>query len=266
MSRTLPRAKPRNRRMNCAGLSSGIEVEEPRRRVQFLFQNEHSLVLDDVADFAVLIEQVAEFPGAHRAYLDARRIAPRAGPLDAEGALLHNALGPRPVAQVVGVGVDLGFRDFGLGPVEVPGAVGTGRHAVPAADAPVVVDHHDPIFFRPGGAGRAYLGAGRVAALLALDRDVEMPLLGDLGGRVVGVGGGEIDALVFLHREHLDPLNLRIARLVVLRHACVAENNQSRNPQIQWIKVLSMEKDKGVDFSAADPYYAPAEAPEEGHF
>jgi molybdopterin-containing oxidoreductase family iron-sulfur binding subunit len=49
-------------------------------------------------------------------------------------------------------------------------------------------------------------------------------------------------------------------------YACVKENNQSRDPQIQWIKVLSMEKDKGIDFSAADPYYAPAEVPEEGHF
>jgi molybdopterin-containing oxidoreductase family iron-sulfur binding subunit len=49
-------------------------------------------------------------------------------------------------------------------------------------------------------------------------------------------------------------------------HACVEENNQSRDPEVQWIKVFSMEKSKGVDFTEADPYYQPAEVPEEGHF
>ena len=49
-------------------------------------------------------------------------------------------------------------------------------------------------------------------------------------------------------------------------HACVAENNQSRDPEVQWIRVLSMEKEKGVDFRDADPYYSPAEVPEAGHF
>ncbi len=62
---------------------------------------------------------------------------------------------------------------------------------------------------------------------------------------------------------------LDISRCIGCRrcvYACVAENNQSRDPQIQWIRVLSMEKEKGVDFSSADPYYQPAEVPEEGHF
>jgi molybdopterin-containing oxidoreductase family iron-sulfur binding subunit len=49
-------------------------------------------------------------------------------------------------------------------------------------------------------------------------------------------------------------------------YACVEENNQSRNPQLHWIKVLSMEKEKGVDLAHANPYYEPAEVPEEGHF
>ena len=48
--------------------------------------------------------------------------------------------------------------------------------------------------------------------------------------------------------------------------ACVHENNQSREPQIQWIRVLSMNKDKGIDFSDANPYYSPAEVPEAGRF
>ena len=49
-------------------------------------------------------------------------------------------------------------------------------------------------------------------------------------------------------------------------YACVAENNQSRNPQIHWIRVLQMEKEKGVDVLNADPYYDPAQVPEPGRF
>ncbi len=62
---------------------------------------------------------------------------------------------------------------------------------------------------------------------------------------------------------------LDISRCIGCRrcvYACVEENNQSRDPQIHWIRVLSMDKEKGVDFTHANPYYQPAEVPEEGHF
>ncbi len=49
-------------------------------------------------------------------------------------------------------------------------------------------------------------------------------------------------------------------------HACVEENNQSRDPEMQWIRVLQMDKEKGIDFTHADPYYEPEKVPEEGHF
>lgn len=49
-------------------------------------------------------------------------------------------------------------------------------------------------------------------------------------------------------------------------YACVKENNQSRDPQIQWIRVLEQEKAKGVDLAEADPYYNPDEVPREGYF
>jgi Fe-S-cluster-containing dehydrogenase component len=49
-------------------------------------------------------------------------------------------------------------------------------------------------------------------------------------------------------------------------YACVDENNQSRDPQVHWIRVLAMEKEKGIDFSHADPYYQPEKVPEEGRF
>lgn len=62
---------------------------------------------------------------------------------------------------------------------------------------------------------------------------------------------------------------LDISRCIGCRrceYACVEENNQSRDPQVHWIRVLSMDKEKGVDFTHADPYYQPAEVPEEGRF
>lgn len=49
-------------------------------------------------------------------------------------------------------------------------------------------------------------------------------------------------------------------------HACVKENNQSRDPEIQWIRVLQMDKEEGVNLQHADQYYNPEEVPEEGHF
>ncbi|MGW8266653.1 MAG: 4Fe-4S dicluster domain-containing protein [Longimicrobiales bacterium] len=62
---------------------------------------------------------------------------------------------------------------------------------------------------------------------------------------------------------------LDISRCIGCRrcvYACVAENNQSRDPQVHWIKVLSMEKGGGVNLSESDPYYDPETVPEEGHF
>jgi Fe-S-cluster-containing dehydrogenase component len=49
-------------------------------------------------------------------------------------------------------------------------------------------------------------------------------------------------------------------------YACVKENNQSREPQIQWIRVLEMEKERGIDFEEANPYYNPEEVPDPDHF
>jgi molybdopterin-containing oxidoreductase family iron-sulfur binding subunit len=62
---------------------------------------------------------------------------------------------------------------------------------------------------------------------------------------------------------------LDISRCIGCRrcvYACVEENNQSRDPQVHWIRVHAMEKEKGVDFSHSDPYYEPKEVPEEGRF
>jgi len=49
-------------------------------------------------------------------------------------------------------------------------------------------------------------------------------------------------------------------------YGCVAENNQSREPQIHWIRVLQLNKERGVDLEDAEEYYNPSKVPEKGHF
>jgi len=49
-------------------------------------------------------------------------------------------------------------------------------------------------------------------------------------------------------------------------YACVAENNQSRDPQIHWINVLSMKKEDGVNIMESNAYYDPEKVPEEENF
>jgi Fe-S-cluster-containing dehydrogenase component len=49
-------------------------------------------------------------------------------------------------------------------------------------------------------------------------------------------------------------------------YACVKENNQSRDPQIHWIEVLQMEKERGVDFTHSTAQYNPELVPEKGYF
>ena len=62
---------------------------------------------------------------------------------------------------------------------------------------------------------------------------------------------------------------LDISRCIGCRrcvHACVEENNQSRDPEVHWIRVLEMDKEKGIDFAHADAYYDAEEVPRPGHF
>lgn len=73
--------------------------------------------------------------------------------------------------------------------------------------------------------------------------------------------------------RHLDDTEfayaLDISRCVGCRrcvYACVDENNQSRKPQIQWIQVLEMEDEKGIDWHHADIHYNPKKVPRELHF
>jgi Fe-S-cluster-containing dehydrogenase component len=62
---------------------------------------------------------------------------------------------------------------------------------------------------------------------------------------------------------------LDLARCIGCRrcvHACVKENNQSRDPPLHWITVLEMDREGGVDVMGADAYYAPPLVPRDGKF
>ncbi|MCY2989357.1 MAG: 4Fe-4S dicluster domain-containing protein [Planctomycetota bacterium] len=57
---------------------------------------------------------------------------------------------------------------------------------------------------------------------------------------------------------------LNLSRCIGCRrcvHACVQENNQSRAPEIQYIRVLQMEKGS-IDLESADHHYAPPSVPD----
>jgi len=61
---------------------------------------------------------------------------------------------------------------------------------------------------------------------------------------------------------------LNISRCIGCRkcvHACVQENNQSRAPEIQYIRVLEMEKGS-IDVESADHHYAPDAVPQPGKY
>jgi Fe-S-cluster-containing dehydrogenase component len=49
-------------------------------------------------------------------------------------------------------------------------------------------------------------------------------------------------------------------------YECVKENNQSREPQVHWIQVFQMGKEKRIDFADSNLYYDPGSVPEKDHF
>ena len=63
-------------------------------------------------------------------------------------------------------------------------------------------------------------------------------------------------------------LCLNLTRCIGCRkcvHACVAENNQSRNPEIQYIRVLRLPHGS-LDMEKAEHNYNPESVPEKGYF
>jgi molybdopterin-containing oxidoreductase family iron-sulfur binding subunit len=85
-------------------------------------------------------------------------------------------------------------------------------------------------------------------------------------GKEVTVGAeGPMDGVVYGY-------GLDISRCIGCRrcvYACVEENNQSRDPQIQWIRVLEFEREaaiRGINLEDGNPYYEHETVPAEGKF
>jgi len=96
------------------------------------------------------------------ATFDTRRALPSTQTLFAEVALLDNAFGTSGKGRVdvhkVGARVD---------EIEAARVVGTGRHAVPAANASMPVHHDDAVSALPRSSGGTNLRTGRIAAVVA---------------------------------------------------------------------------------------------------
>jgi Fe-S-cluster-containing dehydrogenase component len=98
--------------------------------------------------------------------------------------------------------------------------------------------------------------------LKTLVREMEQEYSQKYGKQVAVSDAGPMPGVLFAYA-------LDISRCIGCRrcvYACVEENNQSRDPQVQWIRVLQMDKEHGVDFEHADPYYQPDLVPQDGHF
>ena len=98
--------------------------------------------------------------------------------------------------------------------------------------------------------------------LRQLVRDMEREYSAKYGTTVAVSDAGPLPGVLFGYA-------LDISRCIGCRrcvYACVEENNLTRDPQIHWIRVLQMDKEHGVDFTHADPYYDPEQVPQEGHF
>jgi hypothetical protein len=184
--------------------------------IQVFLEPENPLVLDDIPDFTFGIEKVSEFPGPCGTGLHTGGVHPPSDPLDTKSTLIDGTLHPGSVSEVMNRGIDLLLGKIGFCPVEDPSFVRTGCHAVSASNAPVVIDHDEPIGLLPGGMDRAYLYARRVLAVLALNRKVDKPLFRYEGSFVVMFGVFEIDQATPLESENPDPVELMLRARVII--------------------------------------------------
>jgi hypothetical protein len=139
--------------------------------------------------------------------------------LDTKGAFIHSTLHSGSVSQIVDRRVDLLFRNVWLCPDEDSSFIWAGGNAVPAPNAPIVIHHHDTIWFLPGGMDRTDLHTGRVFALLALDREIEESLFWNQVRVIIMFRIFEIDQISSFESENSDPVKLGVmAGRIVFPH------------------------------------------------
>ena len=98
--------------------------------------------------------------------------------------------------------------------------------------------------------------------LRAAVKELEREYTAQYGRSVTVSDAGPMPGVLFAYA-------LDLSRCIGCRrcvYACVEENNQSRDPQVHWIRVLEMDKEKGVDFAHANAYYEAETVPRDGHF
>jgi hypothetical protein len=155
------------------------EVIKLRFGAQIFLETEDPFSVDDITHFAVRIEKIAKFPRSCRTGFHTRRIPSISHPLDTKGAFFHGTLHSGAVSKIVDRGINLLFWNVWLRPVEDPPLIGAGCDAVPAADAPVIIDHDDTIRFLPGGMDRTYFHTGGLLALLTLNGKIDESFFGN---------------------------------------------------------------------------------------
>jgi molybdopterin-containing oxidoreductase family iron-sulfur binding subunit len=95
-----------------------------------------------------------------------------------------------------------------------------------------------------------------------LDR-LERKYTREYGKQVSVDATGPIDGVVYGY-------GLDISRCIGCRrcvYACVEENNQSRDPEVHWIRVLEFEREaviRGINLEEGNPYYDHEQVPAEG--
>jgi hypothetical protein len=107
-------------------------------------------------------------------------------------------------------GVYFLFGEIRLSPVEDPPLIGTGCDAIPAPDAPVVIDDHDPVRLLPCGMNGTDFDTGRIFTLLALNGKIDKALFRDRFRIIVMFRIFEVDHVPSLQLEDPDPMKLRI--------------------------------------------------------
>jgi hypothetical protein len=139
--------------------------------------------------------------------------------LDTKGAFFHSTLHSGSVSKVVDRRVYLLFGNVWLCPVEDSPFIGACCNAVPATNAPVVINHDDPVRFLPCGMDRTYLHTRRILTLLALNGEIDESFFWNQVRVIVMFRVFEIDQVSSFESENSDPLKLRVmARMIVFFH------------------------------------------------
>jgi hypothetical protein len=187
--------------------------------IQIFLEAEDPLLFDNVSYFTVGVEKVSKFSCPRGTSFYTGGVSSHSHTLNTKGALFHNILHPRSVPKVVDGRIPLFDRDVWLCPIKDSPLIRACRNAVPATNAPVVIDHYQPIRFFPGRMDRTYFHTRRVLTMLALDRHIDEPFLRYCLRGVVVFRFFEIDQIPFLESYDSDPLKLRFrTRGIVFFH------------------------------------------------